>query len=386
MAKSLNELYTEPAPPLNPFEILSTNQPQQPQQLQQQPQTPKLTRSVSTATDIFNNGDIQLSPPPPTAGKQLKENLKTLTNDMCGIRKNVLMKTQNEDRDHNRNSKERIFREIYNKGTPRKKPKDIYYIEDTSTGKDTDVYIIDPDYHQRNNNLKNRSMFSSNRSLDNRLSMRNNFYGGGGGSCDDIFADHNRFDNLLPRAALENRNFYQSRTLPRNFLKKSWDQGMDYDEFMGGRTSANGLFVPFRDDSSMLSGFHSHSRKAFEMPATSAISTEFLNGPKWPSVIARSPSNYSVKSSCSINNLLPPPSEFFLDDFNFGRTGSDMAKKHLMERKRLNVRDEGIINDGDSVEFDLDRIEQERRKSHANLFDNIKCFGDSYDYGKSTAV
>lgn len=82
-------------------------------------------------------------------------------------------------------------------------------------------------------------------------------------------------------------------------------------------------------------------------------SSAALAPPKWPSVIVNSPSIYSIHSRDQLyNNLNDPPASGHVDT------------------------------------FDLDRIERERRKSHASLFDlNLPYNMDNDDeYGKSTAV
>lgn len=321
--KSLNELYTEPAPILSPFDYpTKVAQP--------------LTRSVSTATDIYSDDGIKS---PKMKKSFSKENLE----NFCGIL------TKNEDK-----SKEKLFGEFCKKAGPRCKPKNIYYIEDNTKEQENNVYIVDA-YNNRDSfyrpastNIRRSRNFDSNKSLNdfNRNYPKTTI--DMSGSCDRHLWD-NHLDDYLTGS---NRNLYQSRTLPRNFHKKSVNF-LDQNSMGERRVSANGLYIPSRDDQHFQRksydelNLNYHQNHDFQSDKNLAV--------KWPSVIARSPSNYSIRSQHGF-------------DDNFQSIHNEI--------------NQDIESNSDECDtFDLDKIEKERRQSHASLFDMR-----SFDYTRSTAV
>ena len=177
LAKSLNELYTEPAPPISPFDY---------------PNEFPLTRSVSTATDIFLNNntfDNDINLIKMNKKQQYDHHINDSNNNkdnngncndsenendskktnfasdiMCGITKNFLNnnnnnnsnnKNNNNNNNNNNNTSnnclnkkqesnkmDKLFGEFCKKVGPRPPPKDIYFIEDTSKDEEPSIFIV----------------------------------------------------------------------------------------------------------------------------------------------------------------------------------------------------------------------------------------------------
>lgn len=81
---------------------------------------------------------------------------------------------------------------------------------------------------------------------------------------------------------------------------------------------------------------NSHHKSFDELTSINTTRNQLESSYHWPKVIPKSPSAYSTRSL----RLVPPPVSF--------------------DTKNYSVIDE----------FDLDKIEYERRKSHSNLFNN----------------
>lgn len=371
-AKSLNELYTEPAPIISPFDYPANN-------IQSQ-----LKKSVSTLTDnsptlplisnTTNNFNLTI-PDNKKNCKFSKENLKTLTSDMtCGLKKTTGTSTGSTstltDKSNNNNNNNVSIGVGSLKTGRTNQPKDIYFIEDNTDAKKHDVFIVDamsrqmmmtdkkqhrPESTIIGSTIRKPNIFSSNKSLTDYIG---NFQ-----RPEFDFTNRNRhYDDHSEN----NQNIYHSRTLPRNFMKRSHDEGIDDN---GRRVSASGLYVPLhrRDDD------RHHYRKSCDGSLNNQhnyYSREFLQPPpKWPSIITRSPSSYSVRSQ---NHCYPLRNEFYMDDYLYHGGGAGSESSSLKNEVDL---------------FDLDKIESERRKSHANLFDGTHYMeNSSYDYCKSTAV
>lgn len=173
LAKSLNELYTEPAPIISPFDY---------------PQEFPLTRSVSTTTDIFTNSE---------KSRKISVSRESL-NDMCGMKKGILGSGSIKSK---QKSKDELFREFCKKAGPRSRPKDIYYIEDDSMGSDDGgVYIVDNSYGRKMQVGKSHPKTLSD--LDREyLNNRSGYFDASRNNC-----------------------IYTSRTLPRDFLKRNHER------------------------------------------------------------------------------------------------------------------------------------------------------------------
>lgn len=275
LAKSLNELYTEPA--LFPYDL---------------PHEFPLTRSVSTTTDIFSNCSGGFTPANANSHKSLRMytpqlnkrpmnrqkhqqesdmqncNYKSISrdgshdslNDTSGMTINKGILTNREK------SKDELFMEFCRKAGQRPKPKDIYYIDTTYDGAaEKDVFVVE-NYatirkNRRNSNLsgtqKVTNVYNSNQSLKdlnnssnggkksypmNNIFDTNSF--GGSTEGTSIFLNGSR-DNYFSNSRNNSRdsNLYASRTLPRDFLKRNIDY--DLDEFCNRRISASGLYTPY---------------------------------------------------------------------------------------------------------------------------------------------
>jgi hypothetical protein len=214
--KSLNELYTDPAPDV-PFNYRITM---------------PITRSVSTATEINDHN----SPTTPSANQNTKtkstSTLKELTNDMCGIRKNSSTSTSTQSP-----MEEKLFQEFCKKMGPRPKPQTIYYIDNDEGGfqNDDDIFIIDNSNRRTVNSCDRRKSIGTN-DYDDRIArvrekqkqqhlQRQPFSLPTNRSLCDL-------DKIYPENYLNfkenssnlnvwNKNTRNCNTLPRNFLKNN---------------------------------------------------------------------------------------------------------------------------------------------------------------------
>ncbi|XP_058452310.1 uncharacterized protein LOC131430986 isoform X2 [Malaya genurostris] len=221
LIKSLNELYTEPAPVMKST-ATATSPPfakpvdiSAPSRIEIMAGSGKLTRSVSTCTDIVMADEHKND----EAG-QSDENLKNI----CGISKQYFTKEL---------SKEKLFNEFCKKVGPRPKPKNIYYIEEDGKNGDgfQNVFVIegnnsDDDKFKRR---RRNSMLSDSYERRQRVKSDN--------SLDQAFGMHRSYDGLL------RNNLDMRQTLPRNFLKKNYnhfaENELDYDR--GGFSSLDDL-------------------------------------------------------------------------------------------------------------------------------------------------
>lgn len=381
LVKSLNELYTEPAPEMRstatatspPVDISATSR------IEMALDSGKLTRSVSTSTDIMLMDD----PRSETDGKS-EENLKNL----CGISKQYLTKEL---------SKEKLFNEFCKKVGPRPKPKNIYYIEDD--GRDQDgfqsVFVIegnnsdDDKFKRRRRNsmlgaavsvdaLERRQRIRSDNSLDQT-------YGAG------------RMREECPRL-----NYDMRQTLPRNFMKKaqhalvderggfnSLDDLGDHHGSWNRRISASGLLEPIRLNLSQnnlgTSSPHHHESKWPKIIPKSTndfltMQQQYLHVPPSPSYAEYNMRSTSAQGHHSIDYLSsyqppPPPPQY-------------ARIQHSVIQPPFNyvppkTAPPAMFSGKVSPIFDLDKIERERRKSHSQLFLNQP---QQYDYVNGTAV
>lgn len=435
LAKSLNELYIEPAPTtLFPFDL---------------PNEFPLTRSVSTTTDIFStcsggrsNGSHKsfktLTPQPNKRnGSHAKfandvGSSRDSLNEICGITKGILT---------NRNkSKDELFIEFCKRAGQRPKPKDIYFIDKTQYDDvaEDSVYVVDS-YgslrRQRRNSGANvrkpSNIYNSNQSLKdvNNINTKKSYpiknifdADSFGGSTDTgaIFLN-NRVDNYLAQQRNNSRDsnlsLYQSRTLPRDFMKRNVDFVFDDDRLSGRRVSASGLYTPYSNSSRQLAATASthpptisiigESNKSFnnnnnighsDVTATEdfykksydALATRnsrqcdaYTGGEEtltvqWPNAIPGSPSSFSNRSQFRVHNgtvyqqpqqqQQPPRMTTFYSQLQ--QTKPQPIRNESNEENDTVVCDDGSLAGSEEYgTFDLDRIEKERRKSHASLFE-----------------
>lgn len=471
LAKSLNELYTEPAPnSMFSFDL---------------PQEFPLTRSVSTTTDIFSNCSGGFGTTNSNSHKSLRTFTPQLNKRMNGAQNTPSQQhhqqqtheiTFHSENGNNRNfrsisrdgsrdslndisgggvtkgiltkrekSKDELFSEFCKKAGQRPKPKDIYFIDSQyDNDAERSVFVVE-NYatirkNRRNANLnmmtKATNVYNSNQSLkdSNNSNINKKTYplkslfdaGSYGGSTDREAAFiNNRLDNFLApsRSSSRDSNLYGSRTLPRDFLKRNIDFDPDPDGFANRRISANGLYTPY--NLSMTLPATASTPKRFA-PSNDTADEEFYKksydtlasrnsrqcdaytgsedalSVHWPNAIPGSPSSYSNRfnyaPTYSPHSQRKPAhmSTFYSQHFprtlkpptainkiiTFNGTGERNAGDGQARASDNVELDKGNCSNGidenctDSVNgseefstFDLDRMEKERRKSHASLFE-----------------
>ncbi|KAL1404306.1 hypothetical protein pipiens_005403 [Culex pipiens pipiens] len=389
LVKSLNELYTEPAPEMK--STATSSSPPEEEDISAPSRgevvSGRLTRSVSTCTDIEGRSE---------------ENLKNI----CGISKQYLTREL---------SKEKLFNEFCKKVGPRPKPKNIYYIEDDGKGADgfQNVFVIE-------GNNSDDDKFKRKR----RNSMMDGA-GDRGGTLErkQRIRSDNSLDQVHAKSTVEGigqRFTYDMRqTLPRNFLKKNHrmlDEHQTVEDDRGGfssmddlvdsgwnrRISASGLLEPVRLNSSQNdldatvsphNPYHRHSQppwpKIIPKSTTDFISMQqkYLHVPSSPSYVeyaVRPPPAQTHRSYGDLTSYQPPP-----PPLQYAR----IQHPHPHPVAFFAAPPAPFTGKFSPV-FDLDRIECERRKSHSQLFLNSTCQQQqkqqqqqpNYDYVNGTAV
>ncbi|XP_055544940.1 uncharacterized protein LOC129730017 [Wyeomyia smithii] len=398
LVKSLNELYTEPAPEMRsmatatspPAEVMEDISATSPHEILNE--NGKLTRSISTCTDIGQREDERSDD-----GGRSDENLKNI----CGISKQYFTKEL---------SKEKMFNEFCKKVGPRPKPKNIYFIEDDGKSSDgfQNVFVIegnnsddDKFKRRRRNSMMEGSVRADSAERRQRIRSDN--------SLDQAHGLRGSLDGLL-------RNNYDMRqTLPRNFLKKNYHASADgeLDSDRGGfnslddlvdhaawnrRISASGILEPVRLNSSQN-----------DIDSSSPCH----NGAKWPKAIPKSTTDFIAMQQ---KYLHVPSSPSYVDyvgrsPVQIHRSFGDLSSTHhhhhhhqLPAHQYVRIQ-HPVFNcvpppKGPSFTpftgkmspvFDLDKIESERRKSHSQLFLNSPSKippppQHHYDYVNGTAV
>lgn len=328
-------------------------------------------------------------------------------------------------------SKDELFMEFCKKAGQRPKPKDIYFIDHSpyDDAAQKDVFVVE-NYatirkNRRNSNLiaatqKSNNIFNSNQSLKDSCATSNNkkvyqlknlfdF----GGSSEGTFLNNSR-DNyfLQSRNNSHDSNVYSSRTLPRDFLKRNFD--FDSDEYSNRRISANGLYTPYNVSMTLpstetrtnLTPKHisndttDYYKKSYDTLALrnsrqrdANTGSEDALSIHWPIAIPGSPRfNYTPTSAYSPNTQRKPTQMSTFYSQHFPRTfkqsvaannkNNAFSDEHILryddvEYENTNNFNRNVENVNGSTSggsddfgtFDLDRMEQERRKSHASLFD-----------------
>ncbi|XP_055305353.1 uncharacterized protein LOC129570024 isoform X2 [Sitodiplosis mosellana] len=459
LAKSLNELYTEPAPgTLFPYDL---------------PHEFPLTRSVSTTTDIFSNcsggfnsantnshNPLRMYTPQLNKRSMNRQQLQEYAmqnrdyksisrdgshdslNDTGGMAVNKGILTNREK------SKDELFMEFCRKAGQRPKPKDIYYIDTTYDGAaEKDVFIVE-NYATIRKNRRNSNLSGTNQKVTNvynsnqSLKDLNNCNGGGGGggvknSYPNNLFDTNSFGGSTERAAVllngsrdnyfsnsrinsRDSNLYASRTLPRDFLKRNIDY--DVDEFSNRRISASGLYTPYNmsmtlplTETATISApkeftdpTTDYYKKSYDTLASrnsrqrdAYTGSEDTLSVQWPNAIPGSPASFSNRfnygPSFSPNTQRKPVQMSTFYSQHFPRQAKQQTPVNKVaffqhERTSSGVNTQSRYNDNGEYEsgtqtgnengngsssggsdecttFDLDRMERERRKSHASLFE-----------------
>ncbi|KAL9697255.1 hypothetical protein quinque_000696 [Culex quinquefasciatus] len=390
LVKSLNELYTEPAPEMK--STATSSSPPEEEDISAPSRgevvSGRLTRSVSTCTDIEGRSE---------------ENLKNI----CGISKQYLTREL---------SKEKLFNEFCKKVGPRPKPKNIYYIEDDGKGADgfQNVFVIegnnsdDDKFKRKRRNSMMDGAGDRGGTLERRQRIRSD------NSLDQVHAKPTG-EGIGQRFTYDMR-----QTLPRNFLKKNHrmlDEHQTVEDDRGGfssmddlvdsggwnrRISASGLLEPVRLNSSQNdldttvsphNPYHRHSQppwpKIIPKSTTDFISMQqkYLHVPSSPSYVeyaVRTPPAQTHRSYGDLTSYQPPP-----PPLQYAR----IQHPHHHPVAFFAAPPAPFTGKFSPV-FDLDRIECERRKSHSQLFLNSTCQQQqkqqqqqpNYDYVNGTAV
>ncbi|XP_055683563.1 uncharacterized protein LOC129790202 [Lutzomyia longipalpis] len=308
------------------------------------PQEFPITRAVSSTSDIIVNNCETFSASNGGAYENRGREKSSLKHFFNGSKS----KKAKEDE---------IVREASRKAGRRFNPHSIYYIEDNTSGAEGTIYVVEAQSNLNNHHseisIHRSKSFQSNQLYDERdidKATQKQFFN----SDDKMLTNHNQnFYTFDIDEKQRNRNMYQSRTLPRDFLKRS---NQFTDEFFSGRH----CYDQCRYDDSINSKFTHKSIDDFIR--MNEESTESNN--QWPKCIPSSPSAISTKSHYNLQNS--PEIKY---------------RNNIFHQYPKSILHNIPANDEFST-FDLDRIERERRKSHANLFE-YRC---KYNNAKGTPV
>ncbi|KAH8256549.1 hypothetical protein KR038_008718, partial [Drosophila bunnanda] len=416
-AKSLNELCTETTVPLASSSPAPMPDPlPAPALFADLPQEFPLTRSVSTATDIYTAPSAP-APAPSSSSSQVKakqqRNMATNTRSrsgpgpddaqsrLCGLKRGL------------RKTKDELFQEFCRRAGMRSKPKNIYYIsggdegEDGGQGEevakredplaspksnlnpnadngDDDDDDADGDDHgfrqfrleedhlyvvgdraqlvvPRRSSMCVDSMGQTLRRLNSNLSLHTDpSYPGVG------------YPNMrmsLPPAS----DLGQSRTLPRCFLRQSSDSlqsgfalGSSQQRFSQLMLNSQQLQKQSQQQSCYLS--------TLALPQVTQAPPPPKSQVQWPAAIPSSPCNYS-------NGYQQHPQPIYPASGGVMGTGTTTGAKF---QRGYAFDDPQRRSSFVSEAFDLDEIERERRRSHASLFGINQI--DPYDIINGTAV
>lgn len=276
-------------------------------------------------------------------------------------------------------SEDELFNEFCQRAGYRPKPKDIYVIESDPRDDEKSVIIVDNYASLRkcrrnsgaamSNNIRKANAFNSNSSLNNSKSYPKNMFDSDGGSSTDGRFLNNHIDNntYFERNNSRDRSMYQSRTLPRDFLKRN----VEFADRVAveRRVSASGVYRPpaSRDDDYYKKSYdtlalrNSRNRDAYS-GGDDSVSVH------WPNAIPGSPSGFSARSQFRIRSgslYRQPPSAGTHPQYY---SQHQLHVDPLQQQSESSARSQSPSENEDFGTFDLDKIENERRKSHANLF------------------
>uniref|UniRef100_A0A1B0DCT3 Voltage-dependent calcium channel gamma-5 subunit n=1 Tax=Phlebotomus papatasi TaxID=29031 RepID=A0A1B0DCT3_PHLPP len=327
--KSLNELYEND---IN----LSVNERES---IFGYPQEFPITRTLSSTSDIISN-NREIFSGHDSREKDQKSSLKHFFNGS---------KTKAE-------KEEEIVKEATRKTGRHFNPHSIYFIEDNTAGTEGTIYVVEAQSNLNNHHseisIHRSKSFQSNKLFDEReldKSMQKQFFN----SDDKILSNRNqRLYSCNIDEKQRNKSIYQSRTLPRDFLKRS---NQFTDEFFSGQP----YHGQYRYDGAFDNTFVHKSIDDFIRLNEEPIH----HNNQWPKCIPTSPSAISTKS----HNLHNIPDISYRNNIFYQHPKSTIH--HVPSSEEFST-------------FDLDQIERERRKSHANLFD----YRNKYDNSKGTPV
>ncbi|XP_016988621.1 uncharacterized protein LOC108051145 [Drosophila rhopaloa] len=380
------------------------------------PQEFPLTRSVSTATEIYPGA----TGAPPSSQMKRKQQRNMATNTNTKISNHPPSKTQLEDQPRLcglkrglRKTKDELFQEFCRRAGMRSKPKNIYYIsggeeaeeeeeehqeqvqqakreelqevphrddDDDADGDDNGFLRLEEDHlyvvgdHAqlvvpRRSSMCVDSFGQPLRRLNSNLSLHTD------GSYPGVGGYPGMRMPFPPPADLD-----QSRTLPRCFLRQSSDS-----------LASQGF--PSSASQQRFSQLMLNQQQQLQLQSQNRFVSSTLTlqqaAPKgqvqWPTAIPSSPSNYSNSYQQHPQPLYPTPTSAA---GGTGQAGGSVSGPPKFQRG-LAFDDPQRRTSFVSDAFDLDEIERERRRSHANLFgigQNRDMTRDPYDIINGTAV
>ncbi|CAO1388965.1 unnamed protein product [Diamesa tonsa] len=367
LTKSLSEMF-------NNVPAMSQQHQQQPQfeefnhtRYNHQQQNQFRTVSTSTDLDVEVGGDTQSTNNQrkiPTI-KLIKDKInvagnnninnnnnsgKIDFNNMCGMMKmtttkskeNIVKEQQPQQCPNNVNNS-------CNRTPSKMKSKNIYYIEDTSKDDDHNIFIIDPQTLHKHKRMRQQSMHS----MEDMHKLTNMQLSGHGYYNNSNNTNNNHNGSDIIGWNIIDRNACGSRTLPRDFMMRrnmrpSLDNLLDnyYQQQQQNGANANTGTMDDQSSNKLNSNFYypPTSRNYFDATQTPQPPQQPPQQQEyqWPKVIPKSPSSFSAQS------------------FRLNRQPQMRQQPHNFAPARPNYN---VID-----EFDLDKIEYERRKSHTNLF------------------
>lgn len=283
----------------------------------------------------------------------------------------------------------------------RPKPKDIYYIEDNDEQNDENIFIVD------NNDIlikSRRNSFREPRKKNSTSSLRqrDKIYPKSLFDLEHHFGSQELWNNDTNQYFTKNElrdgnSLYQSRTLPRCFLKRNFDS-VDLMEYMREKGRDQNYDDLRKDGNIMFDSSREYFRKSFDdinlmkTTTTTAVNNNSLQQQQqqqrkasnnlsiqWPTAIPTSPSSFSVKSAFLYNNSNNGSFDY--------KTIPKFTRGYAFDDRRSDIFES----------FDLDEIEKERRKSHASLLGigngnsitsntDTSINGSRYDMMNGTAV
>ncbi|XP_049284362.1 uncharacterized protein LOC125764293 isoform X2 [Anopheles funestus] len=477
MSKSLTDLlYMEPSQAYPDREIAQTRvrsngdgqrtehlSPIANQEFSHWSSTGKLTRSVSTYTDLLPVDDFV--EPDAVRNRRARSRSPSRSDDeppeklsnICGLSRNYLSREL---------SKEKLFNEFCKKVGPRPKPKDIYYIESDGRHGDNSyrsVFVVEPSSPHSGRNRSTQRRRNSMADTRRRVAVHEPFTYASNyrqrihsdNSLDDLMNDaHGRYKRRrdpIGRA----RSVDYRQTLPRNFQQRHMGTSEPEDETGGfgerialerKRVSASGLLLEpegmnaSHGDLSSVGRWHrsgenhslqnesvkdnrtpttSHCPKYLDPPPPTYTSTVSAGHQKQQQRDNLASSSHMYRSYGDVSSQQDFRRPTILSPHAFSpinQTATSPAlrpiltvvqqqqqpahrhvhhqhhHRHNAVQQQQHGAETATINRNHSVPspvFDLDRIEQERRKSHSQLFLNSPASSstvEQYDFVNGTAV
>lgn len=265
-------------------------------------------------------------------------------------------------------SKEDLFNEFCKKTGRLIKPKNIYYIDDRH--RDHGHQDEEEEELQR---LKDHIVVVNPREYQTRLSQQSlNQMRRSKSFQADLSQDHQPlYYSHFDRRAVSPRNLmmYQSQTLPRNFMKASQSQ-LQIPHISRQCVPGNG-YVNHRSFDNFLNVMHTVESRYYPQQHHLHPLHQQQQQHNWPKCIPTSPSAFASRQSYGSG----PPN----------RMGNMYQSASRESLGKVNVGGHEFGGGGGGA-FDLDKIEQECRMSHASLFQGHNGVGFMTDYSKSTAV